>query len=66
MKYIQAEGNGQGQCTRCKEEGRWSQSWMCFLYKVEGKKGCYCFDCITQMIKEEEDENNNSTCGNAQ
>lgn len=27
---------------------------MCFLYKIEGREGCYCEDCIKEIQKESE------------
>lgn len=53
MKITQAQGNGQGQCARCKKKGKWNVQWMTFLYKVEGKEGVYCKECIDQMKWEE-------------
>lgn len=54
IKYKRAEGNGQGSCLRCELKGKWNRAWMCFLYKVEGKIGYYCKECIKEMEKEEE------------
>lgn len=43
----QCEGEGQGSCKRCEDNGIWNRSWMCFLYKVDGYPGCYCRKCAT-------------------
>ena len=39
MKITQAQGNGQGYCALCRKRGKRNVQWMCFLYKIEGKKG---------------------------
>lgn len=52
MKITKAQGEGHGQCTLCKENGRWNVQWMCFLYEVEGKDGVYCKDCIDIIRRE--------------
>ena len=49
MKITQAQGNGQGQCALCKKRGKWNVQWMCFLYKVEGKEGVYCKNCVDEL-----------------
>lgn len=46
MKITQAQGEGHGQCTSCKKQGKWNIQWMCFLYEVEGKDGVYCRNCV--------------------
>ena len=56
MKITQAQGNGQGQCALCRSRGKWNVQWMTFLYRVEGKDGVYCKQCVDEM-KGEEDEN---------
>ena len=43
------EGEGAGSCKRCRDNGKWNSIWMCFLYKIEGMKGCYCSDCIVAI-----------------
>ena len=53
MKFIRAEGHGQGSCRRCEEKGKWNRAWMCFLYRIEGKEGCYCWDCLKEIEREE-------------
>ncbi len=50
MTITQAQGEGQGSCALCLKRGRWNRSWMCFLYKVEGKDGVYCINCVNEMI----------------
>lgn len=45
----QCEGEGQGSCKRCEDNGIWNRSWMCFLYKVDGYPGCYCRKCATLL-----------------
>lgn len=54
-KITQCEGQGQYYCKRCMDHGRWNRMWMCFLYKVEGKEGCYCKEC-REIVANEENE----------
>lgn len=42
-KITKCEGEGQGECCICKANGEWSLAWMCFLYRVEGHDGVYCY-----------------------
>ena len=49
LKITQCKGEGQGSCKRCTDNGKWNRNWMCFLYKIEGKEGCYCFDCVKEI-----------------
>ena len=57
LKITQCPGEGQGSCKRCSDNGKWNRNWMCFLYKVEGREGCYCSDCIKEIQKESEVDN---------
>lgn len=50
MKITQAKGNGQSQCRRCKERGKWNVQWCCFMYEIEGKEGHYCKNCADELI----------------
>lgn len=52
----QCEGEGQGSCKRCEDNGIWNRSWMCFLYKVDGYPGCYCRKCAEILEKEKEEK----------
>ena len=56
MKYSKCLGEGYGSCTRCSEQGRWNVSWMCFLYKIENRSGCYCYDCVKEIAQELNEE----------
>ncbi len=56
MKITQAKGNGQSQCRRCKELGKWNVQWCCFMYEIEGYEGHYCSECMKE-IKRQENEN---------
>lgn len=47
IKIVQCEGEGQGSCDTCNEQGIWNRKWMCMLYNIaeDGKiidKKCYC------------------------
>lgn len=55
------EGNGQGSCKRCEEKGIWNRIWMCFLYKIEGKEGCYCYECAKEIESEIKNDINKRT-----
>lgn len=50
MKVTQCTGEGQGSCKRCSDKGKWNRIWCCFLYKIEGLEGCYCSDCVKEII----------------
>lgn len=43
-------GNGQTECTRCKDNGKWSLTWDSFLYTFNDKP--YCFNCLMEMLEE--------------
>ena len=51
LKVTRCEGNGQGSCKRCDDHGIWNRNWMCFLYKVEGYDGCFCWNCVREIIE---------------
>ena len=42
---------GQGGCKRCSELGKYSRTWMCFLYTVEGQEGYYCKEHAEEVEK---------------
>ncbi|MBR2284582.1 MAG: hypothetical protein IJ874_09250 [Ruminococcus sp.] len=53
-KLIKCTGEGQGQCRRCSEKGKWNRAWMSFLYQVvindELKHGVYCYECAQELL----------------
>ena len=49
MYIKKCEGNGQGSCVGCEEKIGWNRQWMPFLYKIKGRKGCYCYSCLKVM-----------------
>lgn len=51
LKITPCKGEGQGICKMCSDDGKQNRNWMCFLYSIEGYKGCYCSDCV-KKIKE--------------
>lgn len=51
MNIIQAKGEGQGQCILCMSRGKWNVHWMVFLYRIEGKEGLYCSNCVNELKK---------------
>lgn len=52
LKVTQCQGEGQGECKRCKEIKGWNRMWTCFLYRIDGYDGVYCRDCV-KAIREE-------------
>ena len=53
-----AKGNGQSECYRCKQNGKWSLSWTSFLYKLDNDDGhYYCYECAKEIEKKVEEEN---------
>lgn len=48
---VKAKGNGQGECYLCKQEGKYSWTWMCFLYETEADnfEHCYCYEHAKQL-----------------
>lgn len=53
LKIRQCEGEGQGNCKRCTDNGKWNRMWMCFLYEIEGREGCYCRECVKEIEEHE-------------
>lgn len=56
LEVSQCQGEGQGSCKRCIDNGKWNRMWMCFLYKIKGYEGCYCGNCVEEIKKEQEDK----------
>lgn len=52
IKVSQCQGEGQGTCKRCYDNGHWNRCWMSFLYKIDGLEGCYCRDCKNFILAE--------------
>lgn len=52
MKVTQCIGNGQGECKRCSDNGKWNRVWTSMLYKIEGLEGCYCGKCVNDIKQE--------------
>lgn len=48
---IKAKGNGQSECCKCKEKGKWSLNWTSFLYRIENDnyKNLYCYECAKEL-----------------
>lgn len=51
LNVTRCKGEGLGSCKRCTDNGKWNRNWMCFLYHIEGYKGCYCSDCVKEIFK---------------
>ena len=53
MIITKCKGEGHGQCLGCLMKGKWNMNWLCFLYKIPGLDGTYCFDCVKEIVKDE-------------
>lgn len=56
VKVACCEGEGQGSCKRCVDKGIWNRMWMSFLYKIEGFEGYYCWNCVKEILAEQNAE----------
>lgn len=54
IKIRKCTGEGQGSCKRCSDNGKWNRTWMCFLYKIDGLPGCYCWECVKKLGEQNE------------
>ena len=52
LKITQCKGEGQGSCKMCDDNGKWNRNWMCFLYEIGGREGCYCADCVKKIMED--------------
>ena len=52
LKITKCVGEGQGSCKRCAEIRGWNRLWMCFLYKIDGYDGLYCYKCVLAISAE--------------
>ena len=55
LNVTKCKGEGMGSCKRCTDNGRWNMMWCCFLYKIDGYDGCYCYNCVQEIRKEVEE-----------
>lgn len=51
LKVTRCKGEGQGTCKMCSDNGKWNVNWMCLLFRVEGREGCYCSDCVRKIME---------------
>lgn len=42
--------NGQAQCTRCKEKGKFNIGWSCMMIKFKEIDGIYCSECVKEIL----------------
>lgn len=56
LKITRCQGEGQGSCKMCSDNGKWNRNWMSLLFKVEGFEGCYCSDCVEKILNSEKNE----------
>ena len=52
ITITKSEGNGQAQCTRCRELNRWNMCWVSMMYEIEGRDGIYCSECVQELQSE--------------
>ncbi len=45
-------GNGQTECVRCKEKGKFALTWDSFLFTYNDKP--YCSSCLFEMLEEKD------------
>ena len=38
LKIKQCDGNGQGSCKRCDDNGKWTSIWSCFYTRQKALK----------------------------
>lgn len=50
-KIRRCTGNGMSECKRCKSLGKFSFCFDTWFYKVEGRDGRYCFDCVKEITR---------------
>lgn len=51
---VHCLGDGQCECSRCKENGRWSLSWTPWFYKMdENDEDVLCPDCLRELLIQE-------------
>ena len=62
LKVTKLEGDGQAQCKGCKGKGKWNVSWCCFFYKIEGRDGAYCKDCVAEITGNEDVKKETAIC----
>ena len=48
MFVAKCKGEGHSSCRNCEKEGRYSRTWTCFLYRIKGLEGMYCWKCIKE------------------
>lgn len=47
---IEAKGEGQSECFKCKKYGRYSLTWTRFLYRIKNDnfQHLYCYSCVLE------------------
>lgn len=50
MVVMPCSGHGQGSCKRCSDKGKWNRVWLSLLFTIEGYEGCYCSDCVKELL----------------
>lgn len=56
MIIRRCNGEGQGSCKRCNDNGIWNRHWMTGLFHIDGTDNCYCYDCCKKIAGEDDIE----------
>lgn len=44
-------GDGLSECTICRMLGKYSLTWTCFLYQIEGSDALYCAEHAREVLE---------------
>lgn len=55
MIITKRNGNGQTECYRCKQKGKFALTWDCCLYNYDNKP--YCYNCLMEELEKLYNEN---------
>lgn len=55
LNFKHCEGGGFKPCKRCADNGKWNNNWMAVMFTIEGYEGCYCYKCLKEIEKENEE-----------
>ena len=50
MIITKRNGNGQTECYGCKQKGKFSLTWDCWLYNYNNKP--YCYNCLMEELEQ--------------
>ena len=55
LNFKHCEGGGFRPCKRCADNGKWNNNWMAVMFTIEGYEWCYCYKCLKEIEKENEE-----------